>query len=234
MNKPEVVPTDNTPADKVKAAPAAEKWDAEVSREDYFPTMVFTVKLANHAELNDHLLQCIYREQEEDQKGIQKSNFTRLGGWHSKNHLHKKPEFAPIADAVRRAGRHVSKTLGYDPKRPLEIGSMWSIINAPGSFNRAHIHPGAIWSGVYYVYAPSEAGRIEFIDPRTAHIMNDPQFVPDKTRPKECWTKVRFEPKPGRMLLFPSWLYHSVEPNLSMELGRRSDRVIISFNLSQR
>jgi uncharacterized protein (TIGR02466 family) len=42
------------------------------------------------------------------------------------------------------------------------------------------------------------------------------------------WTsdKVTYKPTAGRMLLFPSWLDHGVEPNLSDE-----ERVCLSFNL---
>lgn len=64
--------------------------------------------------------------------------------------------------------------------------------------------------------------------------MQKAKFAPDKKRPKECWSKVNFTPVAGRMLIFPSWLYHSVAPNLSEAEGASSDRVIISFNISQK
>ena len=49
--------------------------------------------------------------------------------------------------------------------------------------------------------------------------------------------KVSFSPVAGRMLLFPSWLYHSVEPNRATPVDgceQGGDRVILSFNLSQK
>ena len=72
---------------------------------------------------------------------------------------------------------------------------MWSIINPPGSANRAHIHPGCTWSGVYYIQAPEGCGNIEFIDPRTENLMHQPRYVPNKKRPKHCWTKVNLTPE---------------------------------------
>jgi len=123
----------------------------------------------------------------------------------------------------------MSSELSYSANHAMK----WSIINPPGSSNRAHVHPGCMWSGVYYIQAPKGAGDIEFIEPRTAHLMNQPKYRPNAKRPKECWTKVRFTPKPGRMLLFPSWLYHGVDPNMSKEAGRAGHRIIISFNLNQ-
>lgn len=48
------------------------------------------------------------------------------------------------------------------------------------------------------------------------------------------WTEVYFEPIEGRLLLFPSWLMHEVEPNLAAETGDAGDRISISFNIMQR
>ncbi|MGR3660732.1 MAG: TIGR02466 family protein [Paracoccaceae bacterium] len=90
-----------------------------------------------------------------------------------------------------------------------------------------------MWSGVYYVQAPEGAGKIEFTDPRTVQSFNSAAFIPNQQRPVECWTKVKVQPVAGKMLFFPSWLYHSVEPNLATGDGPDSDRIIISFNINQ-
>ena len=38
---------------------------------------------------------------------------------------------------------------------------------------------------------------------------------------------VKFQPREGMMIIFPSWLLHYVEPNLCED-----DRIAISFNIS--
>jgi uncharacterized protein (TIGR02466 family) len=48
-----------------------------------------------------------------------------------------------------------------------------------------------------------------------------------------AWSEVYFEPIEGRLLLFPAWLQHEVEPNLSEESGPAGDRISVSFNLFQ-
>jgi hypothetical protein len=35
------------------------------------------------------------------------------------------------------------------------------------------------------------------------------------------------------MVIFPAWLYHGVDTNMSKEKGRAGDRIIISFNINQ-
>jgi uncharacterized protein (TIGR02466 family) len=205
----------------------------DVTATSYFPTQIFSAEIPGAEELNARLLASIYEERERDRKGIQRSNFRSLGGWHSHNNLHKDDRFAAIVRAIGSMGDYISTSLGYHQGYRLEIGTMWSIVNPPGSSNRAHIHPGCDWSGVYYVQAPARSGDIEFIDPRTQHLVRQPRYIANRKRPKACWTKVRYTPVPGKMLIFPSWLYHGVEPNLASEKGNAAERVIISFNLSQ-
>ena len=204
-----------------------------MNRDAYFPTLVYSFQNADPEPMNRRLLDLIYAEQERDSDGIQRSNFKKLGGWHSHNDLHKDPRYADIVDSIHTAGQLISNDCGYHKGYSLRIGTMWSIINAPGSSNRAHIHPGCCWSGVYYIQVPEGCGNIEFTDPRTENLMHQPRYVPNKHRPKSCWTKVNVTPKPGKMLIFPSWLYHSVAPNLSEHEGREGQRIIISFNLNQ-
>lgn len=212
---------------------AGKNGEDSFSLELYFPTMIFTIDCFEHDKLNTYLLEEIYAERARDEKGIVRSNFRGLGGWHSQSNLHTLSAYKPLKDRIERACEKISRQLGYWDRKKLKIGTMWSIVNPAGSSNKAHIHPKCHWSGVYYVSAPKNAGDIEFIDPRTAHLMNQPRFTPGEKRSKENWTKVRFTPKPGKMLIFPSWLYHGVEPNLSNLKGKDGERVIISFNLSQ-
>ena len=199
----------------------------------YFPTLIFSVKIPGSEALNAHLIEAIYAERERDKSGVRKSNFPELGGWHSHVKLHKDVSFAGLVKYVDEVGAMMCRELGYHRSYRLRIGTMWSIINPPGGLNRAHIHPGCIWSGVYYVQAPRNSGRIEFIDPRTQNLMSSAEYIPDTKRPRNCWTKVQYKPVAGRMLIFPSWLYHSVDPNRSKAKGKAADRIIVSFNLSQ-
>lgn len=199
----------------------------------YFPTLVFSLDIPDSDSLNTHLIEAIYAERERDKSGVNKSNFPELGSWHSHVRLHKDTTFAGLVQHVDSVSAMMCRKLGYHTSYRLKIGTMWSIINPPGSSNRAHIHPGCIWSGVYYVQAPRNSGRIEFIDPRTQNLMSGVKYIPGAKRPRDCWKKVRYKPVAGRMLIFPAWLYHSVGPNRSRAKGKDADRIIVSFNLSQ-
>lgn len=203
------------------------------TRINYFPTMVFQYDVEDSDNLNKTLLDLTYAERERDQVGVNKSNTAALGSWHSATALHKDPAYQPLLTEVDGMLARISKELCYAKDHALKVTTMWSIINPPGNGNRAHVHPNSLWSGVYYVQSPEGAGKIEFIDPRTVLIMNQPKYETKKKRPRDCWTKVNFKPVAGRMLIFPAWLYHSVDMNMTKETGRAANRVIVSFNINQ-
>jgi len=200
----------------------------------YFPTLIFSLDIPDSETLNAHLIEAIYAERERDRTGVNRSNFPELGSWHSHLKLHNDVTYAGLVQHVDAVSAMMCLELGYHTSYQLRIGTMWSIINPPGSSNRAHIHPGCIWSGVYYVRAPRNSGRIEFIDPRTHNMMTRVKYIPGTKGPRNCWTRVKYKPTAGRMLVFPSWLYHSVDPNRSRAKGKDADRIIVSFNLSQK
>ena len=215
---------------EIAAAP-----QVELTENHYFPTQIFSLQLpeSNIESLNSGLITAIYAERDRNAKGIQRSNFRALGGWHSHNDLHKEVPYRPLVDLIATASTSICRANGYDERTALKIGTMWSIINPPGSANRAHVHPGSIWSGVYYVQTPENCGDIEFIDPRISQTMSPARYIPNKKRPRACWSKVSITPNAGKLLIFPSWLYHAVSPNMSFAKGAAAERVIISFNLNQ-
>lgn len=202
-------------------------------RNCYFPTMIFQYDVENAQALNKNLVDHIYAERERDRTGVNKSNTAELGSWHSATNLHKNSDYESLLTEVNSTLGRISQDLSYAKDHILKVTTMWSIINPPGNGNRAHVHPGALWSGVYYVQAPEAAGQIEFIDPRVIMIMNQAKFETKKKRPRDCWTKVTFKPVAGRMIIFPAFLYHGVDTNMSKEKGRAADRIIVSFNINQ-
>mgnify|MGYP001302257608 CR=1 FL=1 len=105
-----------------------------------------------------------------------------------------------------------------------KINNMWAIINTGGSANLRHQHGNSTISGAYYVRAPRDSGDIVFYDPRPAPVYSHPLA---KT-PNALNAMVNsISPVEGGLILFPSYLDHSVNPNLSKE-----ERIVISFNIS--
>ena len=105
---------------------------------------------------------------------------------------------------------------------------MWANINPPNAMNRAHIHPNSLWSGVYYVKTLPNSGDLKIDDPRSAASMSRPRQK-EGPKPSRLWRETHFDPKPGRLIMFPAWLTHCVDPNNSNDI-----RISISFNFMQK
>ena len=107
------------------------------------------------------------------------------------------------------------------------LGNMWANINPPGGYNAPHMHPNSLFSGVYYVKATENSGDLVCNEPRAGAQLNMPTRKKGKP-PKHLWREVHLEPKEGRIIMFPFYLWHSVEPNQSNDI-----RISVSFNFIQ-
>lgn len=213
-------------------AGASARWPDEMmldrtKYEKLFSTPVFRYHFPDHADLDAALLEEGARLRA-GSDGVKKSN---RGGWHSEGNLFDS-DAAPVkilralaAEAVADATRGVGAKADIEALRMTLFG--WMNSSPSGGFNAPHTHPGAHWSGVYYVSQPAvekgNSGMIEFLDPRT----DLPNWRILDAAPFRMKQKVR--PMPGDMVLFPSYLVHWVYPNESEE-----DRVTVAFNATFR
>ena len=117
----------------------------------------------------------------------------------------------------------VKSQRGDRPFKSINIDS-WVNINPPGSYNIMHQHgsyQGVFLSSVFYVKTPEDCGNIRFYDPRR-DICGATDMVYYNNGDIYMWVK----PIVNNLLLFPSWLWHDVEPNDSKE-----NRISISSNI---
>ena len=206
----------------------------KLHREMYFPTYIFFADLEDGAALNDKLRPELYAWREEDRDGIVRSNVPETGTWHSRTDMAERTRFSELVTRITECVRQIFANLGYETDSRPEITNMWANISPRYGQNCSHTHPGALWSGVYYVQAPEGAGRIVFADPRPqAQVLPAAYGRPGSERP-ESWSMVHYEPIEGRMIIFPSWLVHEVRPNVSTGQGHEGNRISVSFNIVQR
>jgi len=105
---------------------------------------------------------------------------------------------------------------------------MWANISPKFAYNSSHVHGGCLCSGVYYVQTTvPKSGRLRFEDPREQSRLIVPQYRAGAQNSR-TWETVYFDPIPGRIIIFPSWLRHDVGANMTEQ-----DRISVSFNYSQ-
>jgi uncharacterized protein (TIGR02466 family) len=190
-------------------------------RELHFPTPIYIADI-KHPTLNKDLERDIMAWSNQD-KGVVRTN---VKGWHSTTDMHLRPEYKSLVDMLYEAQRTIydQEHLASEPF----LGNMWANINPPGGMNRAHQHPNSLWSGVYYVKAPKNCGHLKVDDPRSSASMIRPKQKEGQLPPR-LYRETHYEAKDGRLIMFPSWLMHCVDPNESNEI-----RISVSFNFLQK
>jgi uncharacterized protein (TIGR02466 family) len=189
-----------------------------------YPTPIGRFKLPGAEAVNAALRQAILERERTEPS----SDYANVGGWHSRHDLLDWPiaEVRTLKGWFAEAVQHmVAATTEGKPVRGSYGIVAWANVARAGHYHRVHNHPSSAWSGVYYVEtgAPDPAhplsGVLEICDPRP--------FTEMVATPASPFGKrVIFRPEPGMMVLFPSWIYHFVNP-----VTGPGERISIAFNV---
>ena len=193
-----------------------------MNTEYHFPTPIYIKDLPNAAKINPYLEEKIIQWSKQN-RGISRTN---AGGWHSKTDMNKKQEYNVLTKELFDMQFEIYKKELLDFKPVL--GNMWANINYPGCFNRPHLHPNSLFSGVYWIKTPPNSGNLMLYDPRPGTHTTLPNRKEGKL-PPQLWREVHYQPKAGTAVMFPAWLWHEVRSNESNDT-----RISVSFNFLQR
>jgi uncharacterized protein (TIGR02466 family) len=198
---------------------------AEARSGNLFASPLLSHIWADAAELNSPLRESILNQARLGPG----SQLTNVGGWHSGPGL---LEFCGRAgerliqhmrEMVEEATARLYAEFSRSAQRVDWVLSAWANVNRRGDFNQMHTHPGATWSGVYYV----DRGETEPGELGTALRLADPN--PARTNiffPELSASDIAFAPEPGLMVLFPSYVPHTVLPHRG-----NGARISIAFNV---
>jgi len=180
----------------------------------WFPSVIWSAM--THFADNTALKQFAYDKRKQE-PGRTVSNYA---GWQSTDL--KAGECEAIDSLVENLNSEITQCGKQVGIGELSLYNIWMNINPPGSYNHLHNHVGAVFSGVYYVDATPEQGNIQFerTDGGEYHL---PVAIEKETYYTS--TRATYAAKTGGLYVFPGWLKHSVQGNLSEQ-----DRISISFN----
>lgn len=144
-------------------------------------------------------------------------------GYHSPETLHSVPELRPLFEYICQMGFKAVADLDFIDC-DIAITSAWLNINDTRQcMNSEHVH-GDVFSGVFYLKAPEGSGKLVLQNPAINRMWKGCSLTSHKNQ--FTGESIRIEPAEGSILLFPSYLPHSVEPN-----NHDDERISISFNL---
>lgn len=87
-----------------------------------------------------------------------------------------------------------------------EIDGAWSVSLRPGGFHKDHFHPQGWLSSAFYVQTPDQA--LDTADRQGWIRFGQPPIALDPPSPPGHYVR----PQPGRLVLFPSYMWHGTEP----------------------
>ena len=138
------------------------------------------------------------------------------------------PEIVQMREAIRQTvAEHAAQLPAMDPKHPslrsrpetVQFTGAWSVRLVAGGRHANHVHPmGWLSSALYFVLPPGldrdNAGWLTLGEPQAQLGVDVPPHR-------------MVEPKPGRLALFPSWMWHGTRP-----FGE-GERMTVAFDVAR-
>lgn len=126
------------------------------------------------------------------------------------------PDMLRFRDAVREAAERMMRSMPSDPSHPflartsprLDFSGSWSVRLRPGSGHHIpHFHSQGWMSSAYYARLPATDDKARAEHQGWIHFGIPPAMFNLDLSPRRI-----VEPKPGRLVLFPSYLWHGTMP----------------------
>ena len=194
--------------------------NAKYSYLNLFPSPLHIFDIDEFDKLQDDLIDQIYKLKKQDSNGHIISN---RGGWQSKGF-----DLSFDGGVLHTTILKVLKSSFFIKNTTSMVTSAWVNINSPGAYNVRHSHPESNLSGVLWVKCPKDSGKIEFFNSKNFETYTEINSYIKEFKERNLIHEVYwFEPREGRMIIFPSYLEHQVTENKSSE-----DRISISFNIN--
>jgi uncharacterized protein (TIGR02466 family) len=188
-----------------------------------FTTPIWESKFPNFDEHKSSFIAAAKSFRESNVDGPRPKTSNVHGGYQSPITLTRQPEFAPLFDYVCQFGLKAAFDLQFFPCDAV-VTSAW--VNFQESRNDMildHVH-GDTFSGVFYLEAPENSGKLSFTNPGLNQMWQGTQMA--ENRNKFTSEKLQIVPAEGSIFLWPSYLPHKTLPNEHDEA-----RISISFNI---
>ncbi|MBA5687983.1 TIGR02466 family protein [Rugamonas apoptosis] len=191
----------------------------KLTTQDLFPTRIWVFELDELLEQHPGWIDQILAMREASPVPAGRSN---RQGWNSDKTVFAVPQFEPLQRLAQTAFVHAFKDLALKEPLRFQLEAWVNMLDVGGS-NLSHVHPHTLLAGCYYLQACEQSSPIVFRDPRPGVMLT---ALPGTGVHSE--STVSLHPKPGQLVVFPSWLEHRVE----LHTGPQA-RISIAMNAIQ-
>lgn len=185
-----------------------------------FATPLWSSQLPDFQTHKDSFLKCVNNFRSNNPEGNIKSN---INGYQSPVSLTNEVELGPLFEFACQMGLKAA----FDMQLvdcDVYVSAAWVNFNeGRNQFNLEHEHVDT-FSGVFYLQIPEKSGSLSIVNPGMNNLWQGSLLVDKKS--KFSSERLKIEPVEGSILLWPSYVTHSVLPN-----DHEKTRISISFNL---
>lgn len=185
-----------------------------------YSTPVWMDAFQDFEENKDTFLSCIRKFKENNPDSEEKSN---INGYQSSATLQTQEELASLFNYVCGMAAQATKDLNFIDCDVFLTHAWVNFNDSRECMNTQHIH-GETFSGVFYLKAPEESGRLVLVNPGINRLWNGCNLTQSKNQ--FTGEMIKIDPEEGSVILFPAYLPHFVEPN-----RHDDERISISFNI---
>jgi uncharacterized protein (TIGR02466 family) len=186
---------------------------------EYFPTQIYEHDFVGETfkKIQDQITAAIPKIKSKPLSNPWSDTVKTTFAYSSKNNLLLEYGMGALMEGVVKHLNVYTTAVNYI--QPVKFKNSWMNFYNNGDFQYPHHHAGSVISGIYYYQTNGRDGRVIFENPNP---YLDLHLFPGS----HGFTKLGIDPKPGRLVLFPSWLRHGVEIN-----NTDHERISISFNI---
>ena len=144
-------------------------------------------------------------------------------GYQSPATLQQNHTFAPLFEYICQMAFKACADLDFDDVDIAITGAWLNVNDSRQCMNHEHIH-GDVFSGVFYISAPEGSGKLVIQNPAINKLWKGCGLAQQKNQ--FTGEVISIDPVEGSIILFPSYISHSVETN-----DHDEERISIGFNV---
>lgn len=195
--------------------------EKEIHSEFWFPQQIIVYQDLQFNKIKNKFVDYCKKNQKENSKGRVQSNCL---GWQSEDLLYN--DF--VKEYIKKSTEESFHTqFNIKNGTNFYINNFWINISPKYASNDYHIHNGSHYSGCLYIQCDSNSGAIK-LNPNITVNTDWMNFLTEEYKNAyHIYPSAEFNPKEGMILLFPSYLPHKVNNNMS-----NKERISIAFNVT--
>lgn len=179
---------------------------------------VWQSEYPNYEEEKDTFIEVVNRFRENNPESKENEN---VNYYQSPDNLHHQEELRPLLEYICHMVQKANSDLDLIDCDVALTGVWVNIQDNSSAILSEHVHKDT-YSGVFYLKAPEGSGKLSISNIAVNKIWQGLSLV--DTKNQFTAKSIKINPVDGQLLLWPSYIPHSVEPNAHDE-----ERISISF-----